>query len=149
VSVASAIDHVLMMLEPRRRELQAMFHVEPCGDLQLLAEAGRLEQVLVNLLRNGLDAMHGQTAPQLHVRAWAEGAMAHIAVRDHGPGLSADAQRRLFEPFYTTKPAGEGLGLGLAISLTIVESYGGALNAHNMADGGAEFVLSLPRASDA
>lgn len=149
VSVASAIDHALMMLEPRRRELQAMFHVEPCGDLQLLAEAGRLEQVLVNLLRNGLDAMHGQTAPQLHVRAWAEGAMAHIAVRDHGPGLSADAQRRLFEPFYTTKPAGEGLGLGLAISLTIVESYGGALNAHNMADGGAEFVLSLPRASDA
>lgn len=146
VSVASAIDHALMMLEPRRRELQAMFHVEPCGDLQLLAEAGRLEQVLVNLLRNGLDAMHGQTAPQLHVRAWAEGAMAHIAVRDHGPGLSADAQRRLFEPFYTTKPAGEGLGLGLAISLTIVESYGGALNAHNMADGGAEFVLSLPLA---
>ncbi|PXX76097.1 sensor histidine kinase [Rivihabitans pingtungensis] len=144
VSVASAIHHALMMLEPRRRELQAMFHVEPCGDLQLLAEAGRLEQVLVNLLRNGLDAMHGQTAPQLHVRAWAEGAMAHIAVRDHGPGLSADAQRRLFEPFYTTKPAGEGLGLGLAISLTIVESYGGALNAHNMADGGAEFVLSLP-----
>ncbi len=149
VSVASAIDHARMMLEPRRRELQAMFHVEPCGDLQLLAEAGRLEQVLVNLLRNGLAAMHGQTAPQLHVRAWAEGAMAHIAVRDHGPGLSADAQRRLFEPFYTTKPAGEGLGLGLAISLTIVESYGGALNAHNMADGGAEFVLSLPRASDA
>lgn len=149
VNVASAIDHALMMLEPRRRELQAMFHVEPCGDLQLLAEAGRLEQVLVNLLRNGLDAMHDQTAPQLHVRAWAEGAMAHIAVRDHGPGLSADAQRRLFEPFYTTKPAGEGLGLGLAISLTIVESYGGALNAHNMADGGAEFVLSLPRASDA
>ena len=149
VSVASAIDHARMMLEPRRRELQAMFHVEPCGDLQLLAEAGRLEQVLVNLLRNGLDAMHDQTAPQLHVRAWAEGAMAHIAVRDHGPGLSADAQRRLFEPFYTTKPAGEGLGLGLAISLTIVESYGGALNAHNMADGGAEFVLSLPRASDA
>lgn len=146
VSVASAIDHALMMLEPRRRELQAMFHVEPCGNLQLLAEAGRLEQVLVNLLRNGLDAMHGQTAPQLHVRAWAEGAMAHIAVRDHGPGLSADAQRRLFEPFYTTKPAGEGLGLGLAISLTIVESYGGALNAHNMADGGAEFVLSLPLA---
>ena len=60
VSVASAIDHARMMLEPRRRELQAMFHVEPCGDLQLLAEAGRLEQVLVNLLRNGLDAMHGQ-----------------------------------------------------------------------------------------
>ena len=44
--------------------------------------------------------------------AWAEGAMAHIAVRDHGPGLSADAQRRLFEPFYTTKPAGEGAGPG-------------------------------------
>ena len=70
-------------------------------------------------------------------------------INDHRNVAGADAQRRLFEPFYTTKPAGEGLGLGLAISLTIVESYGGALNAHNMADGGAEFVLSLPRASDA
>ena len=121
--------------------------MEPAGELQVLAEAGRLEQVLVNLLRNSLDAMHDQPMPQVAVRVSADGTWVRLSVRDHGPGLSAEAQQHLFEPFYTTKPVGEGLGLGLVISLTIAESYGGGLSAHNMADGGAEFVLTLPLAT--
>lgn len=147
VTVASAIEHALMIVEPRRRETAGRIVVTPCApDLLALAEAGRLEQVLVNLLRNGLDAMLGQADPCLEVRAEHSGENIAIAVRDHGPGLPAEVLHHLFEPFYTTKPAGEGLGLGLAISLTIVESYGGTLSADNAPDGGAIFTLTLPAA---
>lgn len=149
VTVASAIEHALMIVEPRRREIGAHIVVEPqSAALLVIAEAGRLEQVLVNLLRNGLDAMAGQTAPVLEVAARREGSVVSMAVRDHGAGLSDEARNHLFEPFYTTKPAGEGLGLGLALSLTIAESYGGTLSAHNAPDGGAVFVLTLPTAGD-
>jgi two-component system C4-dicarboxylate transport sensor histidine kinase DctB len=66
-----------------------------------------------------------------------------IAVRDHGPGIPEAVLPHLFEPFYTTKPIGEGLGLGLAISLAIVESFGGQLEARNAEGGGAEFSVLL------
>ena len=147
VTVASAIEHALMIVEPRRRETAGRIVITPCApDLLAMAEAGRLEQVLVNLFRNGLDAMLGQTDPCLEVRAERNGENIEIAVRDHGPGLPDEVLHHLFEPFYTTKPAGEGLGLGLAISLTIVESYGGTLSADNAPEGGAIFTLTLPAA---
>ena len=149
VTVASAIEHALMIVEPRRRETAARIAVALVADsLLLVAEAGRLEQVLVNLLRNGLDAMAGQPEALLEVGARRDGDKVAIEVRDHGPGLPDEVRHHLFEPFYTTKPAGEGLGLGLAISLTIVESYGGTLSAHNAPDGGAVFMLTLPAAGE-
>jgi len=149
VTVANAIEHALIIVEPRRRETSARIAIAAFDrQLMLVAEAGRLEQVLVNLLRNGLDAMAGQPEALLEVSAQRVGAMVAIKVRDHGPGLPDDVRAHLFEPFYTTKPAGEGLGLGLAISLTITESYGGTLSAHNAPDGGAVFVMTLPAAGD-
>ncbi len=149
VTVASAIEHALMIVEPRRRETAARIAIAAFDpQLMLVAEAGRLEQVLVNLLRNGLDAIAGQPDAQLEVSAQRVGTMIAIEVRDHGPGLPDDVRAHLFEPFYTTKPAGEGVGLGLAISLTIIESYGGTLSAHNAPDGGAVFVLTLAAAGD-
>jgi two-component system C4-dicarboxylate transport sensor histidine kinase DctB len=149
VSVGTAIEHALVIVEPRRREIGARIVVAPPdAGLYCLAEAGRLEQILVNLLRNGLDAVAGQDEPVLEVTAGTEGGQVCIAVRDHGPGLSDEARSHLFEAFYTTKPAGEGLGLGLAISLTIAESYGGTLSAQNAPEGGAVFALRLPAAGE-
>lgn len=149
VPVAAAVEHALTIVEPRRRELDARIVV---GDLEpglaVTAEAGRLEQVLVNLLRNGLDAMHGFPAPRLDIAARRSDGRVVLQVRDHGPGLADEALGHLFEAFYTTKPVGEGLGLGLAISRTIVESYGGTLGAHNAPDGGAVFSIDLPTAGD-
>lgn len=149
VTVSSAIEHALMIMEPYRRELgvQIVF-VEREAGLLAIAEAGRLEQILVNLLRNGLDAMAGQPGSVLELSARQQGDQVIIKVRDHGHGLSEDVQSHLFEPFYTTKSATEGLGLGLVISLTIAESYGGTLSAYNAPEGGAEFVLTLPAAGD-
>jgi len=149
VTVASAIEHALLIVEPRRREIGARIAVAGLAPgLLAVAEAGRLEQILVNLLRNGLDAMAGLPDPVLDVTAGREGNNVCITVRDRGAGLSDDARSHLFEAFYTTKPAGEGLGLGLAISLTIAESYGGTLSARNAPEGGAVFVLCLPASGE-
>ena len=67
-----------------------------------------------------------------------------VNVRDSGPGIAIDAAQHLFEPFFTTKASGKGLGLGLAISSSIVQAMGGQLHAQNLEGGGAEFTLRLP-----
>ncbi|NMG66751.1 sensor histidine kinase [Azoarcus indigens] len=148
VDVASAIDNALLILEPRRRELRATVELAPVpAGLAVQADATRLEQVLVNLLRNGLDAMQGQPSPRLHLAAGQRGDEVRITLRDEGTGLPEEVRSHLFEPFYTTKPAGEGLGLGLAISLTIIEGFGGRLEGGNAPQGGAEFTIILDAAT--
>ncbi|QRJ65793.1 sensor histidine kinase [Azospira restricta] len=144
VPVDNALANALLIVEPRRRELGATIDGSAVrSGRYVVAEAVRLEQVLVNLLRNGLDAVSGHDEPRLELRVAEEGGRVRIAVRDNGPGIPADALPHLFEPFYTTKPAGEGLGLGLAISLAIVEGFGGRLEAKNLDGSGAEFALLL------
>ncbi len=149
VTLASAFEHAMLLVEPRRRAAGGRIQLNQADPaLRVVAEGGRLEQVLVNLLLNGLDAMQGQASPCLEIDAERSGPTVSISIRDHGTGIADEVRSHLFEPFYTTKAASEGLGLGLAISLTIVESYGGTLRAHNAADGGAIFVLTLPAADD-
>ena len=105
----------------------------------------RLEQVLVNLMGNAIDAMSDATERilTLQTEAVASGRII-IRVTDTGAGLPDEVSERMFEPFFTTKPSGEGLGLGLAISRDIVRDFGGSLSARNRAEGGAEFVINLP-----
>jgi len=104
----------------------------------------RIEQVLVNLLRNALDAIRDQDERRIEI-AVVPGPVCAIRVSDNGPGLPANAAS-IFEPFYTTKKPGEGLGLGLAISAGIARDLDGKLEARNL-DVGACFELSLPAVS--
>lgn len=113
--------------------------VAQCDDL-------RLEQVLINLIGNALDAVAGVPAPRIAIDIEAEAATLAIRVRDNGPGIPDDVMPRLFEPFFTTKEMGQGMGLGLAISSSIARDCGGSLAAHNEPGGGACFVLTLRRA---
>ncbi|KVX15901.1 ATPase [Burkholderia ubonensis] len=118
--------------------------VARCEDL-------RLEQVLINLLGNALDAVAAggaprTAAPRIDVTIEASAATLAIQVRDNGPGIAPDLLPRLFEPFFTTKEMGRGLGLGLAISSSIASDAGGSLTARNAPGGGALFVLTLRRA---
>jgi two-component system C4-dicarboxylate transport sensor histidine kinase DctB len=110
-----------------------------CDDL-------RLEQVLINLLGNALDATAGMSPPRISIEIEVAEASLSFAVSDNGPGIPEDVLPRLFEPFFTTKEMGQGLGLGLAISSSIARDCGGTLVARNAAHGGALFVLTLRRA---
>lgn len=125
------------------------FHaiVELARDLRpVLANSLQLEKVLANLVRNSVDAMHdiGMTPDQMtiHIRGVADGGQAHLTVRDNGPGLNDEAAKRVFQPFFTTKP--RGTGLGLAISRSLIEAHGGRLWADPPARSGATFHLTLP-----
>ncbi|MCO8610265.1 two-component sensor histidine kinase [Burkholderia multivorans] len=113
--------------------------VARCEDL-------RLEQVLINLLGNALDAVAAVAAPAIEVTVAVSSATVAIEVRDNGPGIPPELLPRLFEPFFTTKEMGSGLGLGLAISSSIASDAGGSLTARNAPSGGALFVLTLRRA---
>ncbi len=115
-------------------------------DLVAICEDLRLEQVLINLLGNALDAVAGVPAPRIVVSIEASAGSIAITVADNGPGVPPELLPRLFEPFFTTKEMGRGLGLGLAISSSIASDAGGALAARNAPEGGAVFVLTLRRA---
>jgi two-component system C4-dicarboxylate transport sensor histidine kinase DctB len=148
VSLTHAIDNALALLDARiRRNGIAIERSSPVDEPVVFCDANRLEQVLINLIGNALDAMAGQPQPRLDLHWERADGMARLHVRDYGPGLSGEAQAKLFEPFFTTKPAGDGLGLGLAISAGIVRDFGGTLQGANHPDGGAFFTLELPLAS--
>lgn len=104
----------------------------------------QIQQVLINLLRNAMDALEQQDEPrQISVSAYSQGAAISICVADNGPGISGQVMKTLFAPFVTTKD--DGMGIGLAISRAIVEAHHGQLDAYNQADGGACFELKLGR----
>ncbi len=115
--------------------------VEVSGLARVMAHPQKLRQVMLNLIKNGAEA--SGPAGTVEVRlAQAPAGGVEIVVSDSGPGLPAEASQRLFEPFFTTKPA--GTGLGLAVSLGIVQAHGGTLEADSPVAGGARFTIRLP-----
>lgn len=148
VKLAPAVAQAQFVLGARQREQGVEIEVEIVPPtLTVRADEGRLEQVLINLMGNGLEAMaHAARPARLRVRASVQGGQACIVVQDQGPGIAPDILPRLFEPFTTSKPAGTGLGLGLMISAHFAREFGGALHGENVTGGGARFVLTLPLA---
>ena len=145
VDVAQSVKNALFLLD-RPLHLSGVTVDNRCefGALSAWCEPVRLEQVLLNLIGNGIDALEGAEERRLVLQAGRNGrGGVVIRVADTGPGLPA-AGERIFEPFFTTKPGGRGLGLGLAISRDIVQDFGGTLSARNRSEGGAEFTIELP-----
>ena len=112
-----------------------------------LADADQLHQVLLNLIINAQQSLQDQPLPR-RIRVatcyLAAADMIRITVADNGPGIPAHLRARIFEPYFTTKPTGMGLGVGLAVSLGIVEAHGGTLTVDGPAEGGAVFTIALP-----
>ena len=145
VPLCRAIDNALALLETRLIQANAGVRRScPLPEPVALCDANRLEQVLINLIGNALDAMEGQEAPCIELGCERIDRLARLTVRDHGPGLDEDAIKHLFEPFFTTKQAGVGLGLGLTISAGIIRDFGGTLAGANHPNGGAIFALEIP-----
>ncbi len=144
VNVSNSIHQALMLVEPRRKQVAAKVQlVHTSSEVLAWGNPIRLEQVLVNLLRNGLDAAADQPGSVLSVAVHVQEGRVRIIVRDQGPGIPEAVREHLFEPFFTTKPTGQGIGLGLAISLAIIEEMGGQLQIYNAPGRGAEAAIIL------
>ncbi len=132
--------------ELKARDVRVDVDLQPAG-LSVTADEAAMASVLINLMRNAVDAMQGAPRRELCVRARARGDRVSLTVSDTGPGIRADILPRLFEPFVSGKPAGAGLGLGLVISAQLVRGVGGTLKAGNRDEGGACFSVDLPNAA--
>lgn len=142
VDLGEALSSALAMMEPQLRQRQVRIDLAvPPEPVIVMGDRVRIEQVMINLLRNALDATRDVADAEIALLL-AKGETASLTVRDNGPGI-ADLDS-LFEPFYTTKQPGDGVGLGLAISSGIVNDLGGRLTARNAASGGAVFEMQLP-----
>jgi two-component system NtrC family sensor kinase len=141
INVHESIDSVLLLLKHRnpRIEIDKQFG----GDPMLNCAPGQLNQVLMNVLANAMDAI-GDQPGKITIRTSVEDGWYCISVRDSGPGIPASIQSRLFQPFFTTKPVGSGTGLGLAISHSIIQAHKGQIEARSPEGGGAEFYIRIP-----
>ncbi|MFS0826003.1 ATP-binding protein [Pseudomonas phoenicis] len=143
LDLAGVVDQSLQLLDTRLRNDGIDLALYLARPAWVRGDAIRLEQVLINLLHNALDAMADKRFKRLEIRIEHAGPDWRLSVTDSGGGIAAADLPKVFDPFFTTKPVGDGLGLGLAISYGIVHEAGGQLRVENLA-GGACFTLSLP-----
>ncbi len=142
VDTRAAVSMALALMEPQLKARAVnIIRTLPNEPVMIIGDRLRLEQVIVNLLRNALDATKNASNPTVEILLVA-GDTISLQIRDNGEGI--ENLDELFEPFYTTKQPGDGVGLGLAISSGIVNDLGGRLTARNAVDGGAIFEVQLP-----
>lgn len=149
VSLGDVVDYALGLIASHTRMDLFQTHREaPEGDVRVLGDPIRLEQVILNLLQNALDAMAHSERRELFIGYARNSGKGILTIRDTGSGIAEDQLAHIFDPFFTTKEVGEGLGLGLSISYGIVRDYGGALRAANHPEGGSIFTVELPLAEE-
>lgn len=143
LDLATVVDQSLQLLDARLRDEQVSLVLHLTRPAWVRGDAIRLEQVLINLLRNALDAMQGKSCKRLEIRLEVDEQLWRLSVIDNGGGIAEQHLNQVFDPFFTTKPVGDGLGLGLAVSFAIVHESGGRLSVEN-GEAGAVFSLTLP-----
>ena len=144
VDIVGVIDAVLEIVTPRAvQDKIALVWDRPDAPMIVRGGEVRLQQVILNLVSNGMDAMEESDPRQLTISLTQAADRTTVSVRDTGPGITEP--EKIFEPFYTTKAIGaaEGMGLGLSISYGLVQSFGGMIRGRNHPDGGAVFTVEL------
>ena len=146
INIIEVIEETIGLVGPEFRAQNARIVFEPRdGAVWALGGKLRLQQVLVNIMTNALEAMAGQAERVVECDVALDQDVVRIMVRDHGPGVPSDVLEQVFDAFFTTKEAGSGMGLGMSISQNIVTDFGGALSVKNHPDGGAVFTVTLNR----
>lgn len=150
VPVHATIEEAIAIVDPKLRQSEAVIQFDPVRE-EVWALGGRLrlQQVLVNVMTNAIDAMANCADKTIELSVISKEDKVEIGIRDHGHGLSDEKIDHVFEAFFTTKEAGAGMGLGLSISYNIVEDFGGKLSAKNHPGGGAVFTIQLRRTAAA
>jgi signal transduction histidine kinase len=138
--VLPIVERSIGLIQPLAQERGVLVRMAQCADGKACINSDRLQQALMNLLLNAVDA--SDRGGEVNVSVEALKSHIDIAVEDSGPGLAPDSQDLIFEAFYTTKPS--GTGLGLAVTKTILEKMGGTIEAANSVRG-AKFTIQLPR----
>ncbi len=134
----------LALVGSRHRGVEVRLAV-PADIPAVIADRVQVQQVLLNLIRNAVEAMEGRDTKRLIISVESADGMVTISVADTGPGLSEDMRDRLFQPFVTTKE--DGMGIGLSVCRTIIEAHGGRIVADVNPDGGTVFRFTLPIAA--
>jgi signal transduction histidine kinase len=143
VDVNEVLERVLVVNQPRAREQGVEVEWQPAAGLPALpAVAGQLQQVFLNLLLNAVEAMPRGGRVRIRSEAVEEPAGVRVRFEDNGPGIAEHVLARIFEPFYSTRP--DGLGLGLFISHNIVAEHGGTIDVHSRLGEGTTFTVWLP-----
>lgn len=149
VSVRDVIAEAIALVQPKMREAGAeIAFTQPEQDCKVIGGPLRLQQVMINLLSNAIDAAGPDGAAKVEVNVDVVNDIVSILVRDNGTGVAPHAAEQIFDPFYSTKEAGQGMGLGLSISFNIIEDFGGKISVSNHIDGGAIFRVDLQRSYD-
>jgi signal transduction histidine kinase len=149
--LADVLDRILPLLNHPARRRGVVIATSVSADLPaLLADPGQLQQVLINLVLNGLDVTPAGGKVSIAARALHAGDRSGvaIAVSDTGPGIPVELRAKVFEPFFTTKPAGQGTGLGLAICRDIITGHGGEITVESPPGSGTTFTVWLPDATE-
>ncbi len=145
VDLQHVVDNVLLMLEGdevrKLTTIDVIFHTQ---NNQVFADPVQLEQVVLNLVTNALDAIATQPKKLIRIECQRNNDRLEIYVRDNGAGVSKELRENIFEPFFTTKRRGQSLGLGLSISFNIINNFGGKLTVDDDSGSGASFCIQLP-----
>jgi two-component system NtrC family sensor kinase len=144
INIHESIESVLLFL---RHKMEGRIEVERnYGEVEMLTcLAGELNQVLMNIVANAIDAIDAGNGPgRITIATGQQNGHFVIRVRDTGKGIPEEIRNRIFEPFFTTKPIGQGTGLGLAISYGIMKAHQGSMEFSTKAGEGTEFTLKIP-----
>jgi signal transduction histidine kinase len=132
----------VLRFDPRFKHVKLEEKLAPTPPTRMLAAA--MEQVVINLVINALDAMEGRENATLVVETQAADGVCSLAITDNGTGIPPDVVERIFEPFFTTKPVGKGTGLGLSISYSLVKKHHGEIAVDSSPGQGTTFRVSIP-----
>jgi signal transduction histidine kinase len=141
VSLDEIVERTLPMLKSALRFHRLEVDLQTLGS-EVFVEPHLVQQVVFNLVNNACQAM--KDAGRVQIQTWKEASHLILQVEDSGPGIPDEMQRRIFEPFFTTKKEGQGTGLGLSMSKSIIEKFGGVIEVYKAEPQGARFVIRLP-----
>jgi signal transduction histidine kinase len=145
VNVNKVVHETLSLLEHQLTKSGIQIKTDMDPNLPAVhGNAGKLQQVFLNLILNARDAM--SAGGSIELRSWAEGSGARVEVSDTGHGIAPENLHRIYDPFFTTKAARKGTGLGLSVTYGIIQEHGGSIEVFNRRDGGATFRVELPLA---
>lgn len=148
VDLAACVSQVLELLKFRLVDERVEISFTPRGPAWIFGDGARIEQVILNLVQNAIDAVSGQTDGHIAISVETLDAHAVLTVGDHGAGVPEAARGRLFDPFFTTKEPGRGLGLGLSIAYAIIKEHGGSIQHERSEAGETRFRVIFLRAKD-